>query len=59
LVFLLFGSKAISLRKLINEINSSVVEVLHPINEYTKFKKSKCFCKARELAGEIGFTFEW
>ncbi len=58
-VFLLFGSKAISLRKSINEIKSSVVEVPHPINEYTKFKRSKCFCKARELAGEIGFTFEW
>ena len=59
MVFLLFGSKAISLRKSINEIKSSVVEVPHPINEYTKFKNSKCFCKARELAGEIGFTFEW
>jgi len=58
-VFLLFGSKAISLRKSINEIKSSVVEVPHPINEYTKFKNSKCFIKARELAGEIGFTFEW
>ncbi|KAG4082233.1 DNA glycosylase [Neocallimastix lanati (nom. inval.)] len=58
-VFLLFGSKAISLRKSINETKSSVVEVPHPINEYTKFKNSKCFIKARELAGEIGFTFEW
>ncbi|KAG4081643.1 hypothetical protein H8356DRAFT_1340710, partial [Neocallimastix lanati (nom. inval.)] len=32
----------------------NLVEVPHPINEYTKFKNSKCFIKARELAGEIG-----
>ncbi|ORX59265.1 DNA glycosylase, partial [Piromyces finnis] len=44
-VFMLFGSKAISVRKSINEIKSSVVEAPHPIYEYDKFKNSKCFCK--------------
>ena len=54
-VFMLFGSKAKTVRKSINEIKSSVVEVPHPIYEYNKFKNSKCFCVAREL----GFTIEW
>ncbi|ORX42751.1 DNA glycosylase [Piromyces finnis] len=58
-VFMLFGSKAISVRKSINEIKSSVVEAPHPIYEYNEFKKSKCFCKARELACELGFTIQW
>jgi len=58
-VFMLFGSKAVTVRKSINEIKSSVVEVPHPIYEYNEFKNSKCFCKARELACELGFTIEW
>ena len=58
-VFMLFGSKAKTVRKSINEIKSSVVEVPHPIYEYNKFKNSKCFCKARELACELGFTIQW
>jgi len=59
--FLLFGSKTISLYTSINEIKikSSVVEVPHPIEEFNKFKKSKYFCKAWELANEIDFTFQW
>ena len=58
-VFMLFGSKALTVRKSINEIKSSVVEVPHPIYEYNEFKKSKCFCKARELACDLGFTIQW
>ena len=58
-VFMLFGSKAMTVRKSINEIKSSVMEVPHPIYEYNKFIKSKCFCKARELACELGFTIQW
>jgi len=57
-VFMLFGSRAIPVRKYINEIKSSVVEVPHPIYEYTKFKNSKCFCRTRELACELGFTIQ-
>jgi len=58
-VFMLFGSKAITLRKFINEIKSSVVEVPHPFYEYNEFKNSKCFRRARELACELGFTIKW
>ena len=58
-IFMLFGPKAISLRKSINEIISSVVEVPHPIYNYNEFKNCKCFCKARELACELGFTIHW
>ena len=58
-VFMLFGSKAASVRKSINEIKSSVVEIPHPIYEYNEFKNNKCFCKARELACELGFTIQW
>ncbi|ORX83498.1 hypothetical protein BCR32DRAFT_277998 [Anaeromyces robustus] len=58
-VLLLFDLKAISLCKLINEIKSSVIEVSHPIYNYNEFfKKSKCFYRTRELAYELGFTFE-
>ena len=58
-VFMLFGSKAVTVRKSINEIKSSVVVVPHPIYEYNNFKHSKCFCKARELACELGFIINW
>lgn len=58
-VFILFGERAKSLRKSIDEINSSVVEAPHPIDNYNEFKKSNCFVEARNLACELGFTFEY
>jgi len=29
------------------------------IYEYNEFKNSKCFCKVREFACELGFTIQW
>ena len=58
-VFKLFGSRAITVRKSINKIKSSVVEIPYHIYEYNKFKNSKCFCKARELVCELGFIIQW
>ncbi|ORX73458.1 DNA glycosylase [Anaeromyces robustus] len=58
-IFILFGSRAKSLRKSINEIKSVVIEAPHPIYNYKEFKNSNCFRKAREYAGNIGFILNW
>ena len=58
-LFLLMGSKAMTVKKSINEIKSSVIEIPHPIYNYNDFKKSKCFREACERATELGFIIKW
>jgi len=53
---MLFGSKAISVRKSINEIKS-VVEVFCPIYEYNGFKNSKCFVNLVNLLVNLVLLF--
>jgi len=58
-VFMLFGSRARSVRESINEIMSSVVLVPHPVYESAQFGDSQCFVEALQLACNLGFTFQW
>jgi len=54
---MLFGSKTATVRKSINEIKSSVVEVPHPIYEYNEFKNLNVFVKLVNLLVNLDLFF--
>jgi uracil-DNA glycosylase len=56
---MLFGYRANTLLPSINEINCSVIDVPDPVFNYKQFKGCNCFQKARQMAGNLGYTINW